>query len=342
MLRLLLLSDNPVTLALMRASMDALKGTLDAFDDAADLQRKLNKDTGGMPLGVVLDLARLGARGVRLANACTRVRQTTPAASVAVIASACEWLHPVVATWAREAGAAHAFARITPWRWAATGEALLAALTGSTEGASAMSRRIAPYLRAAAQTGGGRAAQRIAAAEAAGIDLGALAFRMQRSGGVAIADRSQLLRSHPECFEADEAIVWLERALRVDRERAIAIGQALQAADLIYHIDRAAEFGPGSGYFRVAQLPPAWSLEDFYAVIRSEAGFRVADRSVRGTRHERCFLGNEAVDWMLAQHYTLNHALTAGQRMLDASLAHHVRDEHPFRNEKTPYRFYRE
>ena len=56
MLKILLLSNDPTTLALMRASTDALKGTLDAFSDATDLTRKLDKPTNDLPLAVALDL----------------------------------------------------------------------------------------------------------------------------------------------------------------------------------------------------------------------------------------------------------------------------------------------
>jgi hypothetical protein len=45
---------------------------------------------------------------------------------------------------------------------------------------------------------------------------------------------------------------------------------------------------------------------------------------------------------MQDQGYTVNEALSIGQRLIDLSLAHHVVDEHPFKNEKLFYRFYRD
>ena len=184
MLKILLLCNDPVTLALMRASADALKGVLDAFDDAADLQRKLNKGTNGLPVAVVLDLAALAARGIRLANACTRVRQTLPDAKIGVIASATHWVDDVIVEWAREAGADYAVAQINPWRWNMTGERLLNELIGDRDTVDAAMRRITPYVRAAAQTtSGGAQARVIAAAEAYGIDLsGFLGFLTNHLG----------------------------------------------------------------------------------------------------------------------------------------------------------------
>jgi predicted RNase H-like HicB family nuclease len=48
------------------------------------------------------------------------------------------------------------------------------------------------------------------------------------------------------------------------------------------------------------------------------------------------------VEWIQAQGYTRNEALSMGQRLIDLSIAHHVADEHPFKNEKLFYRFYRD
>ena len=343
MIKILLLSSDPITLALMRASSDAFECTLDAFADATDLKRKLEKPTDDMPVKVVFDLAALAQAGVRLANACTRVRQHFPTAKIGLIASATHHIDDAATEWAIEAGADVIVGQINPWRWAATGERLFAALLDDDEMVTAASRRVGPYLRAAARTNTGNVnARLIADAEADGIDLPALAFRMQRSGGADIADRRFRLRIYPECFIASEGVTWIERALRVPREKAVAIGQALQAAGLIYHVAREQPFADEALFFRVAQIPANWTIERFYSLIRSEAGFEIADRSYMGTKYTKTFVGSEAVDWIQAQGHTVNEALSMGQRLIDLSIAHHVADEHPFKNEKLYYRFYRD
>jgi len=341
--KILLLSSDPTTLALMRAATDAFDATLDAFDDASDLKRKLEKPTNGMPVVVIFDLAVLAAASARLANACARVKQHHPAAKIGVIASATHNIDAPVTEWAQEAGADIIVAQVNAWRWAATGERLLSALIDDEAAVQASSRRVAPYLRAAAQTGQNNVQARlVAAAEADGIDLPALAFRMQRSGGVNIADRRYLLRIYPECFVASEGVLWLERALRVPRDKAIAIGQALQSAGLIYHVVREQPFADEDLFFRVTQIPPRWNVDRFYSLIRSPAGFSIIDRSSLGKTYPRCFVGSEAVEWMQAQGHTLNEALSMGQRLIELSMVHHVVDEHPFKNEKLFYRFYRD
>ena len=342
-IKILLLSGDPITLALMRASSDAFGCTLHAFADAAELKRNLAKLADDLPVIVVLDLATLAVASVRLANACARVRQYFPAAKIGLIASATHHIDEPTKVWATGAGADVIVGQINAWRWVATGERLFAALLDDDEKVAVASRRVGPSLRAAARTNAANVNARLVAdAEADGIDLPALAFRMQRSGGVDIADRRYRLRIYPECFVASVGVTWIERALRASREKAIAIGQALQAAGLIYHVAREQPFADQDTFFRVAQIPTHWAIERFYSLIRCDAGFAVADRSYMGSKYSKVFVGSEAVEWMQAQGYTLNQAMSMGQRLIDLSIAHHVADEHPFKNEKLYYRFYRD
>ena len=346
LVRILLLSNDPTTLALMRAASDAFDSTLDAFNDATDLKRKLSKRTDASSMIVILDLATVALAGLRTANLCATVRQMDATAKIGLIASATHHIVDAADEWAIQAGADVIVGQINASRWAATGERLLNVLLNGDERVEAASRRVKPYLRVAMHATGASTgtvqARLIADAEADGIDLAALAFRMQRSGGVNIADRRYRLRIYPECFVADEGVTWLERGLSVSKVKAIAVGQALQATGLIYHVAREQPFNDESLFFRVAQIPPRWDVEAFYALARSSSGFDVKDRSYRGTLHPRCFVGSEAVAWMQAQGRTVNEALSIGQQLVDLSLIHHVHDEHPFKNENLFYRFYRD
>lgn len=343
MTKILLLSKDAMTLALIRAASDAFECVLDAFSDALDLTRKLEKPSADAPLIVIIDLQTVAEAGVRLANACTRVREYYPTAKIGLIASACHHIDEASTAWARASGADAIVGQVNPWRWTATGERLLAALIGDAEAVAAASRRVGPYLRAAIHTSAANEnARLLAEVESDGIDLAALAFRMQRSGGADIKDRRYRLRIYPECFVASEGVTWIERGLRVSREKAIAVGKALQAAGLIYHVSREQSFADEPLFFRVTQIPAQWSADRFYSLIRSEAGFVIEDRVSLGVKYRKCFVGSEAVEWIQAQGSTLNEAMSMGQRLFDLSLAHHVLDEHPFKNDKLFYRFYRD
>lgn len=342
MIKLLLLSNDAMSMALLRASSDALDCSLDAFADTGELKRKLEKHADSLQVVVVFDLPTLALAGVRVANACAQVRRHIPFAKIGLIASATHHIDPSANQWANEAGADVIVGQINPWRWRATGERLFAALLLDADLVAAASRRVGPYLRATAHSGHTNVQARLIAEAEANEDLAALAFRMQRSGGVDIKDRRFRLRIYPECFVASEGVTWIERALRVSREKAVAVGQALQAAGLIYHVAREQPFSDEMLFFRVAQIPANWNVERFYSLIRSEAGFVVADRAYLGTRYSRCFVGADAVEWIQAQGHTINEAMSMGQRLLDLSMVHHVTDEHPFKNEKLFYRFYRD
>lgn len=51
-------------------------------------------------------------------------------------------------------------------------------------------------------------------------------------------------------------------------------------------------------------------------------------------------VGSEVVDWLEARPYCSGraHAVTLGQRLVDAGFIHHVTHEHPFKDEDLFYR----
>ena len=342
MLNILLLSGDPTLTALLRASAVVLDGTLEPCRGVTDLSAKLGSATPNVPLAVVLDLQTVAVAPGRVASACALIRKARPDAKIGLVASATHWIDESAEGWAKLQGADVIVPQVNAERWQRSGEQLLSGLLGDRIAAQAVSNRPAPPPGAAAQSGGNIQAQLIAAAEARTIDLAALAIRMRDAGGVAIGDHSYRLTTYPECFIASDGVTWLANALSVPRDIAVAVGQALQAAGLIYHVARAQTFVDDNFYFRVARVPQRWDVEDFYSLIRRPSGFRVADRPYLGNSYSDCFVGSEAVAWMLDHGYSVNEALSMGQRLLDLSLVHHVVNEHPFKNEELYYRFFRD
>jgi hypothetical protein len=340
MFKLLLLSADLPTVALLRAATDALKGTVDPFTDPADIGRRLVAPPDGVPIAVALDLSQLAAYGQSLASICTLIRRILPTAPVVAIAPKLPLADAATAQWAKQSGATDIVSQITPWRWVETGEKLLRVVTDDDVSVAAATRRVAPYLRVAMHNSATSPARMIAAAESNGIALPALAARMQRSGGVKITDRRYRLQVYPECFVASEAVRWLEGALRLPTPAAASVGEALQAAGLIYHVAHEQTFADENYYFRVSQWPARWDIERFYSVARGSTGLEVADRQYMGATYPKCFVGADAVRWMQTQGHTLNEAICMGQRLLDLSIIHHVVDAHCFKNEKLFYRFY--
>lgn len=82
---------------------------------------------------------------------------------------------------------------------------------------------------------------------------------------------------------------------------------------------------------------------DLFAIVekmRSEGGIEIRDRRHRLTHYRSCFVGREAVDWLVSnQGMTRQEAVQVGQLLLERSHLHHVLDEHPFLDGYLFYRF---
>jgi small-conductance mechanosensitive channel len=89
--------------------------------------------------------------------------------------------------------------------------------------------------------------------------------------------------------------------------------------------------------------PELWSDAELAAVVerlRGEGGVSVRDRRHRLTVFARCFVGREAVDWLvLHEGLSRAEATALGQRLLERGELRHVRDEHDFRDGHFFYRF---
>lgn len=96
------------------------------------------------------------------------------------------------------------------------------------------------------------------------------------------------------------------------------------------------------GYLREADHP-GWSDEALAALVqrmRGPEGVAIADRRHRLRLYPRCFVGSDAVAW-LVRHEGLPHdqAVAVGQLLVERNLLHHVLDEHTFHDDALFYRF---
>lgn len=82
------------------------------------------------------------------------------------------------------------------------------------------------------------------------------------------------------------------------------------------------------------------SLRQLGVQMRSENGVEIKTRRQKLKLFQRCFLGNEAVDWIAKQtKLSRADAVALGQKMIDKGIFHHVLDEHGFKDEELFYRF---
>lgn len=88
----------------------------------------------------------------------------------------------------------------------------------------------------------------------------------------------------------------------------------------------------------------ALSPLDFPALIarmRGENGVAIRDRRHRLNLYPQCFVGSEAVEWLMNdQQIARESAVNLGQALVERGLMHHVLDEHSFKDALLFYRFF--
>lgn len=83
------------------------------------------------------------------------------------------------------------------------------------------------------------------------------------------------------------------------------------------------------------------NLEALVTLMRSERGIVIKDRRHRLKLHPECFVGSEAVTWLMQeQGMSWQQAIHFGQQLIEQGLIHHVLDQHPFKDGHYFYRFY--
>jgi hypothetical protein len=85
----------------------------------------------------------------------------------------------------------------------------------------------------------------------------------------------------------------------------------------------------------------AVDIEALATRMRESEELEIKDRHHRMNIYPACFIGAEAVDWLMkAKNCTREEAIDLGQLMIERGIIHHVEDQHPFRDDRLFYRFY--
>src|SRR5581483_4906661 len=132
------------------------------------------------------------------------------------------------------------------------------------------------------------------------------------------------------------AAAWLRRegadGLTID---ACSAGAVAEGGD--------ADGSDGGGAHGESVGPRAWTdgeLDLLVARMRGPGGVAIVDRRHLLRTYRRCFVGSEAVDWLVAhENLGRDEAARVGQLLVDRGVVHHVLDEHPFRDGRFFYRF---
>eukprot|EP00753_Platysulcus_tardus_P019868 PLAT7592.1.p1 GENE.PLAT7592.1~~PLAT7592.1.p1 ORF type:complete len:654 (+),score=302.06 PLAT7592.1:852-2813(+) len=165
---------------------------------------------------------------------------------------------------------------------------------------------------------------------------------------VPIKNRMWLGRSFVSCFVGEEAVDWLVTSGRAEsREAAVTIGKELVEEGVVQHVTTAHDFKDDYLFYKFRHQPKRFwacedgsrvSVEDLISEWREHVPIR--DRVYRRRVYKTCFVGQEAVDWLVKSKKvrTRVEAVRLGQRLMNDKWLVHVVSERKFRD---GYRFYR-
>lgn len=179
----------------------------------------------------------------------------------------------------------------------------------------------------------------------AGTTAQAIVGRLLGRGGIARANRRYVGKTYADCFIGSEAVDWLVRATGASRAAAVEVGQFLLDHGAFHHVVKEHPFRDEYLFYRFATTSPAVeaiALDDLVKQMWTPGGLAVAPRNFHGKTYDDCFVGSEAVDWIVRRHsLSREEAVTLGQQLVDLGLAHHVVDAHPFKDGHYFFRFRR-
>ena len=158
--------------------------------------------------------------------------------------------------------------------------------------------------------------------------------------GLAIQDRSYHFKKYSACFVASDAVAWMVAELQLTPINAIAVGQALGALGLLYHVEQKHLFDNQPWFFRLAVSRSADMLGYSEIVKMLRRRVPVADRDYLGTSYPHCWVGAQAVDAIVAHRPMPRHqAHRILHRLMSLGLFRHVIDAQPFIDGNFFYRF---
>jgi potassium efflux system protein len=87
--------------------------------------------------------------------------------------------------------------------------------------------------------------------------------------------------------------------------------------------------------------PDDLELQELVSQMRGTAGLDIRDRRFGLQVYANCFVGSEAVQWLIQQQLaSREEAIKLGQVLVERGIIHHVTDEHTFKDEYLFYRFF--
>lgn len=304
---------------------------------------------GADPPLIVLDLVALAQLRTSLSRICAWKDANCASGRLVLYSCAVHTVRPEERAWAQRHGACDLVCGFSARHWRQTLVPVLRVLLGALDSAGPDETRLARVLpgRPGTQHNGGpiaRAWMKRTELLNRGVQVEEFIARMRAEGGPEVRDRMYQLQTYAECFIGAAATDWIAAESGLSRARAEQIGQALLDLGYIYHVVREQPFIDGHFFYRHAADSQRLAAVDLGALLlrmRSPGGVAIRDRAYHAMTFPSCFVGAEAVAWLMREPgLSHNEAMTLGQRLIDLFIIHHVTDEHPFRDGHFFYRFY--
>jgi Domain found in Dishevelled, Egl-10, and Pleckstrin (DEP) len=170
--------------------------------------------------------------------------------------------------------------------------------------------------------------------EGAGQSPTLIAEDMKAAASIVSQDRRYRLVVYPNCFLGTEAVDWLADHLSISDTQAEDVGNLLMKMGHFYHVAKDQPFKNEKFFYRFSAPNSLLNNLDLDLIMqesRELRGFDVQDRTWRGMRFVKCFVGAEAAKWMSA-FYGLGKegAIALGQSLHDIYHFRHVVDERDF------------
>ena len=226
-------------------------------------------------------------------------------------------------------------------------ERIAPALTGRAADAGRLAQALGSGLAGQGQAGPVDAAWAIAnSLHTAGVDWRAIGTALHADRAALLQDRQYRTKTYRECLVASEAVTWMVDKFAVSRDAAVAVGAALTHFGVLHHSMREQDFRDEFLFFRCdghADAASEFDLDRCAHAMRESWGLSIVDRVYRNKTYPACFVGSDAVDWMMRRYgLTVGEAEAVGQSLVDVGIIHHVADDHGFVDAEFFYRFYKD
>lgn len=296
----------------------------------------------------IVELDRLHEAQLRPHELVARLSTDDPIPTLLLSNSRRALLSPLEEKWARDCGAVGLLASMSPDRFKSSVDERLSSLLIAL-GAGEARAVAASFVRLIPATSPSRAAhvvqahKALAELERSGISSDAVARWASSAQGFDVRNREWRLANYEAVFVGSEAIDRMTAYLKCDRDEAVVFGELLRQARAFRHVTNDHAFEDANYFYRLTPTPATVASLDLRMLIeraQGKGGFPRADRPYLGKTYDDCFVGGEAVEWLVA-NYGLDEeaAILVGQMLIDVSLVEHVTSSHEWRNGHYFYRW---